>query len=153
MSGTLQSITLQPKPSRHLHAWRIAIHLLALLTTLLAPLILWQKLLLLSVLALHGYFSFQQGRRGRGKAIMKVMVAPGGRVRLIMDDRRKQMARIRKDTLVTPWLVVMRFDLDRGWLPISLVLTSETMSEEQMRQLRVLLRFSEIRQIDPSVNH
>ncbi|PVV08322.1 MAG: hypothetical protein B6D77_12215 [gamma proteobacterium symbiont of Ctena orbiculata] len=152
MSGMLQSITLQPKPSRHLHAWRMTIHLLALFTTLLAPLILWQKLLLLSALALHGYFSLQQGRRGRGKAIMKVTVAAGGRVRLIMDDGRKQMARIRKDSLVTPWLVVMRFDLDRGWLPISLVLTAETISEEQMRQLRVLLRFSEIRHIDPSVN-
>ena len=152
MSGTIQPITLQPKSSQHLHSWRVVIHLLALLTTLLAPLDTGLKLLLLLVLALHGYFSFQQGRMGSGRTIRKVTIAPGGRVRLIMDDGRKQMARIRKDTLVSSWLVVMRFDLDRGWLPLSLVLTSETISEEQMRQLRVLLRFSEIRQIDPSVN-
>ncbi|MES9969225.1 MAG: hypothetical protein ABW092_04270, partial [Candidatus Thiodiazotropha sp.] len=92
----MQSITLQPKPSVHLHRWRLAIHLLALLSTLLAPLELWQKLFLFLALLLHGYFSFQHGRRGGGRTILKVTVIPGGRVRLIMDDGRKLTARVRK---------------------------------------------------------
>ncbi|MEW8156599.1 MAG: hypothetical protein AB2765_18660, partial [Candidatus Thiodiazotropha endolucinida] len=55
-------------------------------------------------------------------------------------------ARIRRDSLVISRLIVLRFDLDKGWPPRSLVLPSDTVSEEQMRQLRVLLRFGEIRQ-------
>jgi hypothetical protein len=66
---------------------------------------------------------------------------------MVMGSGQKQMARIRQDSLVTPWLIVLRFDLDRGLLPHSLVLTSDTMSEEELRQLRVLLRFSDVKQI------
>jgi hypothetical protein len=60
-----------------------------------------------------------------------------------MGDGGKQMARIRQDSLITPWLVIVRFDLDRGGLPTSLLLTPDTLSEEQLRQLRVLLRFTQ----------
>ncbi|MEW8027620.1 MAG: protein YgfX [Candidatus Thiodiazotropha sp.] len=146
MSGTIQSITLQPKPSQRLHAWRVAMHLLALLTTLLAPVILWHKLLLLSALALYGYVSFRRGKRDSGSQILMAKITPHGRARVVMGDGRKLTARIRQDSLVTPWLVVLRFDLELGLLPPSLVLTPETISEEQLRQLRVLLRFSEVRQ-------
>jgi hypothetical protein len=144
VSGTIQSITLQPKPSRQLHAWRLTIHLLAFLTTLSAPLVLWHKLLLLLTLALYGYFSFRQGRRGSGGQIIKVTVTPYGRARMVMGGGQRVMARIRRDSLVTPWLIVLRFDLDRAWLPHSLVLTSDSLGEEQLRELRVLLRFGEL---------
>ncbi|MET0063811.1 MAG: protein YgfX [Candidatus Thiodiazotropha endolucinida] len=148
MSGTIQSITLQPKPSRLLQAWRVAIHLLALLTTLFAPMMLWPKVSLLTALALYGYFSFRQGGKGGDGQIGKVTITPYGRARIVMQDGRNLRARIRRDSLVIPWLVVLRFDLDKGWPPCSLVLAPDAVSEEQMRQLRVLLRFGEIRQND-----
>ncbi|MES9825538.1 MAG: protein YgfX [Candidatus Thiodiazotropha endolucinida] len=146
MSGTIQTITLQPKPSRLLHAWRVAIHLLALMTTLFAPMMLWPKVSLLTALALYGYFSFRQGGKGGGGQIDKVTITPYGRVRIVMEDGKNLRARIRRDSLVISRLIVLRFDLDKGWPPRSLVLASDAVSEEQMRQLRVLLRFGEIRQ-------
>ncbi|MET0110117.1 MAG: protein YgfX [Candidatus Thiodiazotropha sp.] len=146
MSGTIQTITLQPKPSRLLHAWRVAIHLLALMTTLFAPMTLWPKVSLLTALALYGYFSFRLGGKGGDGQIAKVTITPYGRVRIVMQDGKNLRARIRGDSLVISRLIVLRFDLDKGWPPRSLVLPSDTVSEEQMRQLRVLLRFGEIRQ-------
>ncbi|MES9814117.1 MAG: protein YgfX [Candidatus Thiodiazotropha sp.] len=146
MSGTIQTITLQPKPSRLLHAWRVAIHLLALMTTLFSPMTLWPKVSLLTALALYGYFSFRQGGKGGDGQIEKVTITPYGRVRIVMQDGKNLRARIRRDSLVISRLIVLRFDLDKGWPPRSLVLPSDTVSEEQMRQLRVLLRFGEIRQ-------
>jgi hypothetical protein len=143
VSGTIQSITLQPKPSRQLHVWRLTIHLLACLTTLFAPLILWHKLMLLLALGLYSYVSFRRLGRGSGRQIMKITVTPFGRARMVMKGGQKLRARIRQDSFVTPWMIVLRFDLDRGWLPQSLVLTSDTISDEQLRQLRVLLRFSD----------
>jgi hypothetical protein len=98
---------------------------------------------------LHGYFTFQQGRSGCGRQILKATITPYGRVRLVMDDGGKRTARVRRDTLVTPWLVMMRFELDASWLPVSLLLTPAIISEEQLRQLRVLLRYGEIKQTEP----
>jgi hypothetical protein len=152
VSGAIQSITLQPKPSQQLHIWRLVIHLLAFITTLFAPLMLWHKVMLVLTLVLYSYFSFRQGRGTNGRQIIKVTITPYGRARMVMGDRRKQMARIRQDSLVTPWLIVLRFDLDRGWLPQSLVLTSGTISKEELRQLRVLLRFSEVKKFDPAAD-
>jgi hypothetical protein len=71
---------------------------------------------------------------------------------MIRADGQKQTSRIRQDSLVTPWLIVLRFDLHRGWLPHSLVLTSDSVSEEELRQLRVLLRFGEVKQIDTTAD-
>jgi hypothetical protein len=105
--------------------------------------ILWHKLMLLLALGLYSYFSFRQLGRGIGKQIIKVTVTPYGRARMVMEGGQKLRAKIRQDSFVTPWLIVLRFDLDRGWPPHSLVLTSDTIDEEQLRQLRVLLRFSD----------
>lgn len=144
MPGKIQAITLCPKPSRKLYIWLMAIHLLALTVTLFAPLVLWHKLVLLLCLALYGYLSYRQARRRSGKRILAARIAPGGRSRITMGDGRKLLARVRRDSLITPWLILLRFDLGRGWSHPSLVLTADCLSEEEMRQLRVLLRFSEV---------
>lgn len=144
MSGSIQSISLQPKPSRHLRIWLAAIHLLAFMITLLAPIALEHKLMLLAGLALYSVFSL--GREG-GKArrrILKATLTPYGRARLVMKDGTKQTARIRQDSLVTPWLVIVRFDLAAGGLPVSLPLAWDSLDREQLRQLRVLLRYSQV---------
>jgi hypothetical protein len=120
------------------------IHLLALLTTLFAPVGLWFKIVLLMALALYSYYTLGPGSGKGGRQIVKVTITPYGRARLITGDGRKQTARIRQDSLVTPWLVIVRFDLERGWLPVSLLLTPDTVGDERLRQLRVLLRFCQL---------
>lgn len=150
MPGKIRAITLQPKPTRILHFWRVAIHLLVFLLILLAPLIAWHKLLLILLLSLHGYLSFRQVRKQSGKQVVTARITPDGRSRLTMGDGRKLLARVRHDTVVTPWVTLLRFDLDRGWFHPTLVLTSDILSEEEMRQLRVLLRFSQFNSNDAS---
>jgi hypothetical protein len=144
MPGTIQSITVQPKPSQYLRIWLLSIHLLALLTTLFAPIDLWQKLMLLAALALYSYFTLGKERGKSGSQILRATITPYGRARIVMRDGRKQTARIRQDSLVTPWLVIVRFDLTRGLLPVSLLLLPDSVSEEQLRKLRVLLRFTQL---------
>jgi hypothetical protein len=70
-----------------------------------------------------------------------------------MGDGRKLLARVRHDTLVTPWLILLRFDLGRGWFHPTLVLTPDTLSEDEMRRLRVLLRFSQLKSDSASIFH
>jgi hypothetical protein len=133
---------LQPKPARKLNIWKVTIHLLALLVILLAPIALSYKSLLLLLWSLHGYFTYRQLRKGSGKQVVMARILTDGRSRLTMGDGRKLLARVRHDTLVTPWLVLLRFDLDRGWFHPTLILTPETLGEDEMRQLCVLIRFS-----------
>jgi hypothetical protein len=122
----------------------VVLHLLALLTTLFAPINPVFKLMLLSALALYSYHTFGRANGKWGRRIIKATITPYGRARIVMGDGRRQTARIRPDTLVTPWLVIVRFDLVAGGLPVSLLLTPEAIAEEQLRQLRVLLRFCQL---------
>jgi hypothetical protein len=133
---------LQPKHARKIYIWHVAVHLLALLVILLAPIALSYKSLLLLLWSLHGYFTYRQLRKGSGKQVVMARILTDGRSRLTMGDGRKLLARVRHDTLVTPWLVLLRFDLDRGWFHPTLILTPETLGEDEMRQLCVLIRFS-----------
>ncbi|MBT3027387.1 MAG: hypothetical protein B6D72_05760 [gamma proteobacterium symbiont of Ctena orbiculata] len=153
MSGNIQTVTLQPKPSRKLHAWLVAIHLLALLVILLAPMLPWHRAMLLLILTLQSYLSYRQTRKGSGSRILLARIRPDGRSRITMGDGRKLVARIRQDTLVTPWLILLRFDLDRGWRQPALLLIPGSLSEDEMRQLRVLLRFSQLNSNHADIRH
>lgn len=70
-----------------------------------------------------------------------------------MGDGRKLAARIRQDTLITPWLILLRFDLDRGWRQPALLLIPGSLSEDEMRRLRVLLRFSQLNPDGGEIDH
>ncbi|MEW8507737.1 MAG: protein YgfX [Candidatus Thiodiazotropha sp.] len=153
MSGKIQPITLRPKPSRYLHTWLIAIHLLALPAILFVPMLPWHKSLLLLLLLLQGYLTFLHTRKGSGRRILAARIRPDGRSRITMGDGRKLIARLRHDTLVTPWLVLLRFDPNVGWSHPALLLTQESLSEEEMRQLRVLLRFSQVNHNGANISH
>ncbi|MBT2970798.1 MAG: hypothetical protein KME56_14650 [Candidatus Thiodiazotropha sp. (ex Ctena orbiculata)] len=153
MPGNIQTVTLQPKPSRKLHAWLVAIHLLALLVILLAPMLPWHRAMLLLILTLQSYLSYRQTRKGSGSRILLARIRPDGRSRITMGDGRKLVARIRQDTLVTPWLILLRFDLDRGWSQPALLLIPGSLSEDEMRQLRVLLRFSQLNSNHADIRH
>ncbi|MES9992669.1 MAG: protein YgfX [Candidatus Thiodiazotropha sp.] len=153
MSGKIQALTLQPKPSRRLHTWLVAIHLLASLAVFFTPMLVWHKAILLLIVALYGFLSVRQHRKGSGNKIIAARIRPDGRSRITMGDGQKLIARIRHDTLVTPWLVLLRFDLSGGWRHPTLLLTSDSLSQEEMRQLRVLLRFSQLNPNDANSSH
>ncbi|MEW8469777.1 MAG: hypothetical protein AB2637_14690, partial [Candidatus Thiodiazotropha sp.] len=82
MSGKIQAITLQPKPSRKLRLWLVTTHLLTLLVILFAPLITWHKSILLFVLSLHAVFSYRRTRKGSGARIQAARIRPDGRSRI-----------------------------------------------------------------------
>ncbi|MET0071352.1 MAG: protein YgfX [Candidatus Thiodiazotropha sp.] len=149
----IQALTLQPKPTRKLHAWLVAIHLLALLVILLAPVLAWHRAMLLLILILHGYLSYRRTRKGSGSRIIWARIRPDGRARITMGDGRKLVARIRQDTLVTPWLILLRFNLNRGWRQPTLLLIPGSLSDDEMRQLRVLLRFSQLNSNHDDIRH
>ncbi|MEW8400919.1 MAG: protein YgfX [Candidatus Thiodiazotropha sp.] len=153
MSGKIQALTLQPRPSRKLHACLVAVHLLALLVILLAPMLPWHRAMLLLILTLQGYLSYRQTRKGSGRRIIRARIRPDGRARITMGDGRKLAARIRQDTLITPWLILLRFDLDRGWRQPALLLIPGSLSEDEMRRLRVLLRFSQLNPDGGEIDH
>ncbi|PVV14508.1 MAG: hypothetical protein B6D82_05825 [gamma proteobacterium symbiont of Ctena orbiculata] len=109
--------------------------------------------MLLLILTLQSYLSYRQTRKGSGSRILLARIRPDGRSRITMGDGRKLVARIRQDTLVTPWLILLRFDLDRGWRQPALLLIPGSLSEDEMRQLRVLLRFSQLNSNHADIRH
>ncbi|MEL0587135.1 MAG: protein YgfX [Candidatus Thiodiazotropha sp. (ex. Lucinoma kazani)] len=148
MSGKIQAVTLLPTPSRQLYIWQLTTHALALLVTLFAPLILIHKLLLLLLLAIYILYSQRQSQRTNRKHILKVRIEPDGRSRLTMGDGRRLIAKVRSDSVITPWLILLRFNLKQGWFHPTMVLFEDALPHEQMRQLRVLLKFGGINQED-----
>ncbi|MCU7931309.1 MAG: hypothetical protein KZQ90_10945 [Candidatus Thiodiazotropha sp. (ex Codakia rugifera)] len=148
MRGKIQAVTLLPKPSQKLYIWQLTTHTLALLVTLFAPLILLHKLLLLLFLAMYILYSHRQSQRSNRNHILKARIEHDGRSRLTMGDGRRLNAKIRTDSVVTPWLILLRFDLKQGWLSPTMVLFEDALPHEQRRQLRVLLKFGGINQED-----
>ena len=62
------------------------------------------------------------------------------------EDGRESGAVLRTDTLVTPWLIQLRFDLPGRRRPVSLLICRDAVSPAEIRRLRTLLRFTVLNQ-------
>ncbi len=144
MDTRLPTITFQPRASRQLRLLLLCLQGLTLIVLILAPLtLLWRavlilSLLLLSVLAQHRFDT------ASGRHIIQVAIDDQHTVRLRYADGRRLETRLRQDSLVIPWLIVLRFEGESVLRRQTLLLGRDSLADEEMRRLRILLRFGRL---------
>jgi len=141
MGNRLPGIRLRPAVSRRLGIFLALLHMLAATTLLLAPVSTRIKLLLLLLLLIHGLWSRRYFLTLHANSIVQAQLDGDGNVLLLWGDGRECKARLRADTLLTPWVIVLRFNLVRHRFPVSLLLCPDAISQGENRRLRTLLRF------------
>ena len=140
MQSKIPAITLTPKPSRQLAAWYLVIHVSALLVMLSAPVTPAYKLPLLLLIILFGIVRLRGYDVNREAKVMEANIESSGRSRIVLGNGRRVAATLRRDSLMTPWVVLLRFDVRYSWHHPAMVLFQDAIPEEQMRRLRVLLK-------------
>jgi toxin CptA len=138
---TIPGITLSPPLSRQLGAFLALIHLLVFVALIAAQLPLPIRLCLLGMLALHAIHSYLQLIGAYAGSIFQAHIEADGCARLFLRDGREIEACLQPDTLVTPWLLILRFSLKHSLRKKNLVIGHDALSAEELRRLRVLLRF------------
>jgi hypothetical protein len=144
MDARLLPITFQPQASRQLRLLLLCLQGLTFIVLILAPLtLLWRVVLILSVLVLsvlaQRRFDTTSGRR-----ITQVRIDDQHSARLCYADGRRLETRLRQDSLVIPWLIVLRFDGESVLRRQTLLLGWDSLADEEMRRLRILLRFGRL---------
>jgi len=99
------------------------------------------KLVLLLLLLIYGFWSRRYFLTLHVNRIVLAQLDGNGRVLLQWGDGRETKAVLRADTLLTPWVIVLRFDQPQRHLPVSLLLCPDAISRVENRRLRTLLRF------------
>jgi hypothetical protein len=97
-------------------------------------------LTLLTIARFRGYGFNQRAR------VIEAQIKSSGRSKLLLADGRRITASLRKDCVLTPWLVLLRFNDRNRWGHRVMVLFQDALPEEDMRQLRVLLKHGNYRQ-------
>ncbi|MCU7917393.1 MAG: hypothetical protein KZQ99_09460 [Candidatus Thiodiazotropha sp. (ex Dulcina madagascariensis)] len=146
MQNKIPAVRLIPAPSRQLLLWHLTTHAAAFLVIVFAPLALPDRLLLLSLLALYALWRLRHRNGVNGGRVIEARITSSGRSRLTLEDGRRLVARIRPDSLITPWLILLRFDLGQGRRRPTLVLFGDALPKEQARRLRILLNYGEFNQ-------
>lgn len=140
MPTKIPAITVTPKSSRHELLWLYALHATAFIVTLAAPLLLFYKLplllllILLTIARLRGY-DFNPATR-----VVEATIESSGRSKIILGNGRRVAATLRTDSLMTPWLILLRFNVRHRWQHPSMVLFQDALPKEQKRRLCVLLK-------------
>lgn len=146
MAKSIPGITLRPLPSRRLARFLIILHLLALATVLTACLPLPVRWGLLGALLAHALHSHRRLSARYPGRIVQLHLESDGRAGLVNRDGRKREGVLCPDTLVTPWLVILRFRIMGRFRKESLVIPRDALTAEESRRLRVLLRFAVLEQ-------
>jgi hypothetical protein len=132
---------MSPRPSRQLTLILRGLQLITAVVLVLAPIHLALKLLLLSGLLLQGVVSYQR-LHGRSPHLPQQVLIDGEyRVRLVYADGRIAQTRLRTDSVISPVMLLLRFEGEGWWRQTSLLLGPDSLSADEQRRLRVLLRF------------
>lgn len=138
MGSELSPVTVSPRPSRLLALTLGGLQLITGLVLTFAPMPLVVKLILSLALAVQILASIH-GRASRQPRRLRIDSGHG--VRLVYADGRVLETQLTGDTVVTPYGLFLRFQGDSGWRRTSLLLAADSLSGDEMRRLRVLLRF------------
>jgi hypothetical protein len=138
MTNRLPAIYLNPARSRQLVIWYRCIYVLTFVVVISAPIGLTVKislltLVLLTRLPIYKKFTPQQ--------VVRAKIKSSGWSRIVLIDGMKRSARLRADSLVTPWLILLRFDLRGRWRHPVMVLFQDALPEREMRSLRIFLKY------------
>jgi hypothetical protein len=112
----------------------------------IAPIELIYKSILLILLALLSIVRFRGYGFNQRARVIEAQIKSSGRSKLLLADGRRVTASLRKDCVLTPWLILLRFDVRNRWGHTVMVLFQDALPEEEMRQLRILLKHGSYRQ-------
>jgi hypothetical protein len=141
MHGSIPGISVRPSASRQLARYLILLHLATLALLMAAPQPASVRLALLAILALHAIHSYRHATGSGPGSVAEAHIEADGRTVLVLGNGRKARGVLRSDSLVTPWVMVLRFDTG-GWTGRrNLPIFNDALSDEERRLLRVLLNF------------
>ncbi len=141
MSNELPSLSIEPTPSRLLAAWWLLLYLCALVSILFTEANWAVRLALLGVLSLSGVIRYRRTVMPRQQQIVRLTLTSSGWCRLVLGSGRQRKARLRGDSFVSPWVIILRFDLLQGRGQSSLVVFRDALSGDRMRRLRIMLGY------------
>jgi len=141
MRNRLPGIRLRPAISHRLGVVLTLLHVVAAIAILVAPVSSILKLLLLLLLLIHAFWNYHSFFKLHANSIVQVQLEGDDSALLLWGDGRESKAMLRADTLLTPWVIVLRFDLLQRRLPVNLLLCSDAIPRAENCRLRTLLRF------------
>jgi hypothetical protein len=137
MSKRLPAIHLKPGRSRQLVIWHRSLYALTCLAIITAPTGLTVKILLIIALVLTKLPVY---RRLSPQQVEKAVINSNGWSKIVLINGTKHSARLRTDSLATPWLILLRFDVRGRWRHPVMVLFQDALPAAEMRSLRILLK-------------
>ncbi|MCG7945909.1 MAG: hypothetical protein N0C84_06130 [Candidatus Thiodiazotropha taylori] len=137
MTNRLPAIHLKPAPSRQMFIWLHGLYGVTLLAIITAPIGLTVKIVLLIALVLTKLPVY---RKLTPEQVVQAEIKWNGWSKIVLRDGKRQTARLRRDSLVTPWLILLRFDLRGRWRHPVMVLFQDALPQAEMRSLRILLK-------------
>jgi hypothetical protein len=141
MSGRLPPIAFQPRPSRQLASLLLCLQGVTLTVLILAPLPVGVRLPLLVGLLVQCLLSHRRFHGSSRHRITQVRIDHEHAARLVFADGRTLQTRLRGDSLITPWLILLRFEDEHLLRRPTLLLGRDSLAADEMRRLRILLRF------------
>jgi hypothetical protein len=142
MRNTLPAMVIRPEVSRRQRRVLIALHLLVLIGLALVPLEPFPRLALLAMLSLHGVFIYRRYYAPASERVAELKLEADGEVTLTLDKGQIKRGRVSDESVVTSWLVILRIEIPpRRFRKESLLLWPDMLPADELRQLRVLLRF------------
>ncbi len=139
----LPPITFQPRPSRELAMLLFCLLALTLLVLIFAPIPSGVRFLLIVVLLLQSVLSHHRLQGSSRHRIIQVRIEHEHAARLRYADGRLLRTRLRGDSLITPWVILLRFDGEGALRRSSLLLGRDSLTAQEMRRLRIMLRFGQ----------
>jgi toxin CptA len=139
---TIDVLRLDLRPSRLLALALVGTHVAALALAFLALPQWWLRIILTAAAAASLWHAIRHAAlRVAGSAISEVELRGDGSARVRRRDGRSDEVRLSRSTFVAPNLAILVFCAG-GWRPArSVVVLPDTLSAEQLRQLRVWLRW------------
>ncbi|HHC74912.1 MAG TPA: hypothetical protein ENK78_07535 [Thiothrix sp.] len=138
---------LEPDPSRWLTTWIWGWHGLALAVVIFFPLS-WSfygeiRVLCLLAILLSAYYDIQHYlQQAHRSSVLRAVWDEEGEWEVLLADYRVQAVQLSSTSLITPWLMCLRFQSLEANKRYTLLLFADALSVETLRQLRLRLRLS-----------
>jgi hypothetical protein len=122
--------------------WLRSLYLITFLVIVSAPIELNIKTLMLAILFASKWLRDRQLGFFSGGQVVRAEIAGSGRAKIKLNDGRNLRAKLRTDSVITPWVILLRFDVRQRWRGPVMVLFKDALEKREMRQLRIFLKFS-----------
>ncbi len=143
MQRPLQPIVIQPRRSRELLRVLASLQILTLILLLASSLDAAPMALLAILWLIHALYTHWRINALAGGRILRLRLDQAGEAQLQFADGRRLRSRLRDDSLITPWWMLLRFEGDGFWRHPSLLLGRDSLDPQEARRLRLLLRFGQ----------